>query len=164
MKPILLFAFIILSSVNSFAQDSSKFKLYDPSANAEKQVKEAIKTAKKYNRHVLVQIGGNWCIWCRRFHKLVTENDTLRSLIDTNFVVVHLNYSPENRNYKMLAALGYPQRFGFPVFVILDAKGNRLHTQNSGYLEEGKGHSKAKVEEFLKHWSPQALNPKNYKE
>jgi hypothetical protein len=34
-------------------------------------------------------------------------------------------------------------------FTIIDL-GRRLHTQNSGYLEEGKGHSKAKGMEFFK--------------
>lgn len=53
--------------------------------------------------------------------------------------------------------LGFPQRFGFPVFVILDENGNRIHTQNSAYLEEGKGHSPAKIAEFLKHWSSAAV-------
>jgi hypothetical protein len=73
-----------------------------------------------------------------------------------------LNYSPENRNEDALASLDYPQRFGFPVFVILDGKGNRLHTQNSAYLEEGNGHDSKKVLEFFNHWSPAALDPKSY--
>ena len=50
-----------------------------------------------------------------------------------------------------------------PVFVILDKNGNRIHTQNSAYLEEGKGHSPKKVLEFLKHWSPASIDPKSYK-
>ncbi len=79
-----------------------------------------------------------------------------------NYVIVHVNYSKENENEALLAELGYPQRFGFPVFIVLDDKGTRLHTQNSGYLEEGKGHSKEKVMEFFKNWSPEALDPKSY--
>jgi hypothetical protein len=62
-----------------------------------------------------------------------------------------------------LKDLGFPQRFGFPVFVILGADGNRLHTQNSAYLEEGKGHSVEKIKEFLEAWTVKALDPTNYK-
>ena len=62
-----------------------------------------------------------------------------------------------------MASLEYPQRFGFPVFVILDGEGRRLHTQNSAYLEEEQGHSKKKVLEFLEHWSPNAFNPEQYR-
>jgi len=32
----------------------------------------------------------------------------------------------------------YLQRFGFLAFIILDAKGERIHLQNSEYLEDGK--------------------------
>jgi len=60
-----------------------------------------------------------------------------------------------------LAQLEYPQRFGYPVFIILNAKGDRIHTQNSGYLEQDKGYDPKKVVDFLKQWSPAALDPKN---
>jgi hypothetical protein len=45
---------------------------------------------------------------------------------------------------------------------VLDGKGTRLHTQNSEYLEEGKGYNKDKILDFFKGWSPIALNPKSY--
>ena len=51
-----------------------------------------------------------------------------------------------------------PARFGFPVFVILDNEGNYLHTQNSSYLEEGKGYDVKKVVDFLSKWTKKSLN------
>ena len=51
-----------------------------------------------------------------------------------------------------------PARFGFPVFVILDNEGNYLHTQNSSYLEEGKGYDVKKVVDFLSKWTKESLN------
>ena len=80
--------------------------------------------------------------------------------INKNFVVYHVNYSKENKNLDLLASLGFPQRFGFPVFVILDGEGNRIHTQNSTDLEEGKGHSTQKTLNFFNNWSPSAIDPK----
>lgn len=53
--------------------------------------------------------------------------------------------------------LGNPARFGFPVFVILNEKGEPIHIQNSAYLEEGKGYSEQKVVEFLNAWTPNAV-------
>jgi thioredoxin-related protein len=137
-------------------------KLYNPTADARAEIAFAVAKAAKENKNVFLQIGGNWCIWCIRFNNLVSQDPDLDKYLCDNFVIVHVNYSKENMNEKLLADLGYPQRFGFPVFVVLDNKGNRLHTQNSEYLEEGKGHSKDKVMEFLKDWSPAALDPKTY--
>jgi hypothetical protein len=52
--------------------------------------------------------------------------------------------------------------FNFPLFLILDEKGKRLHTQNSSYLEKDKNYSKEKVFEFFESWTPDALNAKKY--
>ena len=56
--------------------------------------------------------------------------------------------------------LGNPARFGFPVFVVLDSKGNVLHIQDSSFLEEGKEYSEKKVLRFFKNWTPKAVENK----
>lgn len=161
---VLFFAVLLGAQHNIYAQDATpSTKIYNPEANAENQIRDAIAQAQKQQKHILLQIGGNWCVWCRRFHQLVTTNDTLSKILTENYVVIHINYSPENKNEKLLSTLSYPQRFGFPAFVILNAEGNRIHTQNSAYLEEGKGYSVKKVAEFLKQWTPAALDPERYK-
>ncbi|MEO6405233.1 MAG: thioredoxin family protein [Ferruginibacter sp.] len=144
-----------------FAQQESK--LYDPNANAEKDIEAAIKKARAEHKYVLIQGGGNWCKWCIEFARLVKADPKLDSVMKSSFVWYHLNWSKENENKKMFSKFGYPQRFGFPVFIILNEKGERLNTQNSEYLEDGKSsYNRAKVQAFLEMWSPRALNPKMY--
>ncbi len=162
MKKKSLITLIVLTFISGvYAQNAPK--IYKPSANAKADIEAATRRAAKEGKHVFLQIGGNWCVWCLRFNTLVTQNDTLRRALQSAYVPVHVNYSKENKNEEVLASLDYPQRFGFPVFVILDAKGRRLHTQNSAYLEEAGAHSPKKVLEFLNHWSPAALNAAAYK-
>jgi thioredoxin-related protein len=171
MKKLILIASLIIISLGVNAQTinatstvklTDTAKLYHPEANAKADIANAVKKASAEHKNVLLQIGGNWCIWCIRFNNLVINNTDLNKYVRDNYVIVHVNYSKENMNEKLLADLGYPQRFGFPVFIVLDDKGNRLHTQNSSYLEEGKGHSKEKVMDFFKDWAPSAMDPKNY--
>jgi thioredoxin-related protein len=161
MKKITLFFILSLILTNLSAQ-SSKVKLYNPDANAKADIKMVVAKAKAEGKHVLLQIGGNWCVWCIAFNKKVTENDTLNTVLKNKFITYHLNYSKENWNEELLAELGYPQRFGFPVFVVLDGNGKRIHTQNSGFLEESKSYNTKKVLDFFNHWSTTALDPKNY--
>jgi thiol:disulfide interchange protein len=132
-------AFATVYSQSTTPSDAPK--IYDPKANAQQDIQQAVAKAQKEGKHVLLQLGGNWCVWCLRFHNLTTTDTTLNRLLTENYVVLRVNYSPENKNEETLARLSFPQRFGFPVFVVLDEKGNRIHTQNSAYLEEGKGHS-----------------------
>ncbi len=164
IRSIIFFVSFLFLVTFSHAQKAVEgFQWYHPEADAKAEIAKAVKQAKKEHKHVILQVGGNWCIWCKRLHNLMDSNATVHNYLDSNFILVPVNYSKENKNLEVLKTLGYPQRFGYPVLVVLDEKGNRLHTQNSGYLEEGKRHSPAKVLEFLKHWSPAALDPKNYK-
>lgn len=158
----IIIALVVALLISGAISAQEKPAVYNVHADAAADVAAAVKKAKAEKKHVLLQLGGNWCVWCLRFHKLVNENDTLNKAMNDNYVVVHVNYSKENKNEALLAKLGYPQRFGFPVFVILDGNGNRIHTQNSAYLEEGNGHSVKKVLEFFNHWSPKAIDPATY--
>ncbi len=162
MKWIIIIAglFAIGNAKANFADTT---KIYNPEANAQKDIAAAVEKAKAEHKHVLIQAGGNWCIWCMRFNALVTTDKQLDSLVKADYIVYHLNYSKENVNDETFAQYGFPQRFGFPVFIIIDANGNRIHTQNSEYLEQDKGYSKEKVMDFLEAWSPAALNPDLYK-
>lgn len=136
--------------------------IYDPGADAAADLAAIQQQAAAAKKHILVQVGGNWCIWCKRFYKFTEEDSTLKSLQKRNFIVYHLNYSKENKNLPILQKLGYPQRFGFPVIVILDAKGNRLHTQDTGLLESADSYDEKKIAMLLKQWGPDALNPAYY--
>ncbi len=157
-----LFVSLLLIGFTGTANDTTR--LYQPFANAERDLAVAFAKAKAEKKHVLVQVGGNWCIWCYRFNALVHTDTISRQLVRDNYVVYHLNYSKENKNLATLARLGYPQRFGFPALVVLDAQGNRLHTQDSGMLEKGNGYDERKVRTFLQQWAPAALLPELYRE
>ncbi|MFC4263547.1 thioredoxin family protein [Ferruginibacter yonginensis] len=162
MKNIFLIIIGCLCSLLTTAQEA---KLYNPEANAEKDIAAAIKKANAEGKYVLIQAGGNWCKWCIEFARFAKADAQIDSVIKTAYVWYHLNYSKENTNKAMFAKLQYPQRFGYPAFIILNGKGQRIHTQNSEYLEDGKGsYDKRKVQSFLEMWSPWALNPAMYGE
>jgi len=165
MKKIIVCLLVVVIFTPAFSQDLAKFKLYKPEEKAEQEIDKVIKQAKTGGKHVLIQIGGNWCIWCARFHDFITNDAKIDSVIRAAYIVYHMNYSPENYNAKLLAKYGFPQRFGFPVFLVLNAEGKLIHTQNSWYLEDGKkSYDRDKVIAFLTDWSPSALNPQQYKE
>lgn len=161
MKKFIGIFILIAISLNLSAQTS---KVYDPNANAQEAIEKAVKQAKNEGKHIFLQIGGNWCPWCIKFHRFVDSNAEIKNFVDANYVVVKVNYSKENKNLEILKSLDYPQRFGFPVFVVLDENGHRIHTQNSAYLEEDGSYSPKKVLLFYKQWSPEALNPANYED
>jgi thioredoxin-related protein len=156
---VTLFAVLVLSVSGSVVCAQETKKLYDPSLDGMKQVKEAIASAKTSGKHVLIQFGGNWCPWCIKFDAFCKADTEIAGLISKNYLPVKLNYSPENKNDEANSYLGNPERFGFPVLIIVDGKGKVLHIQDSGLLEEGQGYSKEKVIGFFKNWTAAALIP-----
>lgn len=158
MKKSIITSILVLAAVVVFAQE----KPYNPAADAKADIKNAVAKAKAGNKHVLIQVGGNWCSWCMKFHKMATTDAKIDSIIKADYVYILLNYSKENKNLDVLKTYQNPQRFGFPVFLILDGTGKLLHTQDSGLLELDKGYDPMKVSTFLKQWNFKALDPKNY--
>lgn len=161
----LLALLVLLLPFQAGAQEGLK-KVYDESIDQNVQIDQALKQAKAEGKFVVCQVGGNWCPWCLRFADFITKDAEISQLIQQNFVYAHVDYSPrtfkdnpekKNRAEKMMKRLGNPGRFGFPVLVVLDAKGNVLHIQDSSFLEQGQGYDKEKVIRFFKNWTPAAV-------
>jgi thioredoxin-related protein len=156
----LLIAFLSWSTLNA----QEKPQVYNPDADAAMDVKAAVNNASAEQKHIFLFIGGNWCPWCLRLNAFIFDDPQLDSLITANYEVVKVNYSKENKNLALLKELGAPQRFGFPVLVILDDKGKVLHTQNSLYLEKEKSYDRGRIWEFLLGWNYEAVRPENQKD
>lgn len=141
-------------------------KVYDETINPMEQIDRALATARSSQQPKLVicQVGGNWCPWCLRFADFAATDPDIAKVIDDHFLLIHVNYHPRKAQdasaEALMSRLGHPQRFGFPVFVVLDSEGRVVHIQDSSFLEEGKGYSKEKVLRFLNAWTPEAIGMK----
>ena len=129
---------------------------FDPKRDAAKDISGAIAEAKQTGRRVLLDVGGEWCIWCRRLDTLFAKNPDCDQFLRKNFVVVKVNYSKENKNENVLSH--YPKIPGYPHFFVLDNDGKLLCSQDTGELESGKGHDPEKVLTFLKRWASPTLH------
>lgn len=112
----------------TFILVQAQTKVYDENADAADDIKKAVEMAKQGNKHVMIFIGGNWCPWCLKLNKFINEDAEIKAALYDNYEVVKMNYDKEHTNMPTLTKLDFPQRFGFPVIVILDQNGDRIHT------------------------------------
>lgn len=165
MKRLIIILISVALSVSASAQSKVR-KVYDETIDPVEQIKDAVKKAEKDDKFVICQVGGNWCRWCLLFADFISNDSEISSFIKKNFEYIHVNYNPRERGDKeksaktdaMLKSLGSPERFGFPVFVVLDGNGKVVHIQDSSFLEEGNGYNKDKVMRFFSNWTPEAVN------
>ena len=125
---------------------------FDPSRDAAKDIADAVAEAKLSGRHVLLDVGGECCIWCHKLDEFFETNPDVAELLHSNYVAVKVNFSPENKNEAVLSR--YPKIRGYPHFFVLDDAGAVLHSQSTGDLEKGDHHDRDKVMAFLREWAP----------
>jgi len=126
--------------------------VYDPKRNAEDDLKVTLAKARAEGKHVLVQVGGDWCGWCHLMSKYFRENEKVASTLSKDFLIVKVNYSDENKNEEFLGK--FPRISAYPHLFVLDADGKLLHSQNTADLEEGGGYNEDVVLAFLGKWAP----------
>lgn len=133
--------------------------VYDTQADGTAQVDDAIRVAKRDQKHVLIVFGANWCIWCRRLHELFENNSAVRRELKAHYIVVRVDVNHRDgkkRNDAVNERFGNPIKHGLPVIVLLDRNGHMLTTQETGALEDGKSaHDPDKIVAFLRQWQPE---------
>ncbi len=129
--------------------------IYDRTADGEKQIADALVTAKRDHKRVMLQFGANWCGWCHLLHDLFKSDKEIAKELLYEYVVVLIDVETvdgKKHNAATVEKYGNPTKHGLPVIVILDEDGKPLVTQETGSLEEGSKHDPAKVLAFLKKW------------
>ena len=151
MKNIfLVFILFLITSSTVFAQKIDSTLMFDPARNPFEDLKVAVSTATESNKRIILDVGGEWCIWCHRIDAFMHNTEEIKSLLGNHYIVLKINYSKENKNEKFLSQ--YPQIEGYPHFFVLDETGKLLHSQNTGELEKEKDYDKDKFVAFLEKW------------
>ena len=161
MKKNILILLLALVSIGMNAQTALP-KVYNENIDPIKQIERTVSKASGSKKNIIVQLGGNWCIWCLRFADFITKDADIKACIDTNYEYIHVNIPRRGTPQYEAAAplqkrLNNAGRFGYPVLVVLSPSGKVLHIQDSSFLESGNSYDQAKVLRFLKNWTPEAV-------
>ncbi|TFG97016.1 MAG: thioredoxin family protein [Calditrichales bacterium] len=129
---------------------------FDPQRDAALDLQNAIKEAQRSNRYIIIDVGGEWCIWCHKLDQFFETHKAIAEFMHENYVVLKINFSKENINEAVLS--NFPPIQGYPHLFVLDQQGQLLHSQDSGLLESGDQHDVEKVRVFLENWAPGGSN------
>lgn len=149
---IFLLLFVFSFSLIAQTKSDERTNKFDPDRNPFEDLKTATQLATETNKRIILDVGGEWCIWCHRLDDFIESSETIKKKLDENFIVIKVNYSKENKNEEFLSK--YPQIDGYPHFFVLEKDGKLLHSQNTGLLEKDKDYDPEKFIAFLNDWSP----------
>mgnify|MGYP000486279140 CR=1 FL=1 len=123
---------------------------YDPKRDPFADGREAIVNAQATQRRILIELGGNWCAWCKKMDRFISENKIVKTKLYENFVVLKVNVSDENDNHEFLST--FPQTFGYPHFFVTESDGSVLYSKDTVELLESGQYSEQRFLEFIERW------------
>jgi thioredoxin-related protein len=123
---------------------------YDIERDPSQDVADAARKASATGKRILLQVGGEWCSWCHLLDEFVHTNQAISASLQSNFLVLKVNYSTENNNADFLSK--FPAIPGYPHLFVLDSDGSFLHSQGTEELEEGRGYSEQAFLAFIDKW------------
>ena len=144
-------ALAVVRRVDAAPENASLPVKFEPSRDASRDLDAALQMARATKRRVLVEVGGEWCVWCHIMDRFFAANPDLKALRDARFVWLKVNYSKENSNEALLAR--WPKVAGYPHLFVIDSDGRVLHSQDTSALEAGKTYDPAAFRTFLTDWS-----------
>jgi thioredoxin-related protein len=127
---------------------------YDPSRDPAADLKAAIPQAQKEHKRILLEVGGEWCVYCRLLNKTIHENQQLLSRLESNFIVLKVNFSDEVKNEAFLSR--YPKIPSYPHLFVLDADGKLLLSQTPDDFLKNDKYVADLVLAFVEKWGPKA--------
>jgi hypothetical protein len=125
---------------------------YGEDRNVEEDLKMTIARATTEKKRILLQVGGEWCGWCKLLTGFIEKNDPIRTSLGKNFLLMKVTYTKNQPNEAFLSQ--YPKIAGYPHLFVLDSDGRLLHSLDTSTLEEGNGYNEGKILSFLEEWKP----------
>lgn len=123
---------------------------YDPKRDPHNDLAMAEADAAKANKKILLEVGGDWCIWCKTLNKFFVDHPDVAKLRDSKFVVIKVNMGPNNENVPFLN--DYPKIPGYPYIFVLDSTGKLLASVDTSKFENAGDYSPSEVKRFLSTW------------
>jgi thioredoxin 1 len=127
--------------------------LYPADADAQKEITEALATAVKSHKRVLLIFGGNWCYDCHVLDEAF-HTPEIAPTLNHNFVVAHIDIGEYNKNLEIAKKYEVPLERGVPAAAVLDSDGNLLFSQKNQEFEKARSLAPEDILAFLNKWKP----------
>lgn len=144
---------LILSASLALTAQSTGREIYPDPARANADLAAAHKAAVLAHKRILLDFGGNWCADCQVLDNYL-HNDQNRTLLESNYVLVHVNIGKYDENLDIAARYLIPLDRGVPAIAVLSESGKLLYSQKTGEFESMRRMDPSNVTNFLIQWRP----------
>ena len=127
-------------------------EMYPPNADAKKEIANAVQTAVKEHKRVLLVFGASWCFDCfaldYRFHQA-----NIQPLVEKNYRVVHVDIGEHDKNLDIANRYNTPIE-AVPALAVLDSNGKLLYSGRLHEFSAARNLDPQVIVKFLETWKP----------
>jgi thioredoxin 1 len=149
--PKRLFALAFLAIALQMPDLAAARDIYPGPEQAKNDLAAALQSAAATHRRIIVDFGGNWCPDCHVLD-LYFHDAANQPLLETNFVLVHVNIGRMDQNLDIVERCQIPLKKGVPALAVLDTDGKLIYSQKTGEFEDMRHMNSGAVTEFLTQW------------
>ena len=153
LAPLAITAF----SLSVLAGDPGAGPIYDEHADANRLIQAAIAQASRSHKNIVLDFGANWCGDCHALDMQMHKPE-LASLIEKNYVVVHVDVGRFDKNLDIAKKYHVPIKHGIPALAVLDSAGNLLYAQDQGQFADARSLGEDSFKQFFGKWVPVGNN------
>ncbi len=147
---LVLFSLLLAVAVPARSADHD---IYPSPEQAKADLSAGLKAAAAGHKRVILDFGGNWCGDCKVLD-IYFHDPSNRMILDSNFVLVHINIGHMDENQDIAARYQVPLAKGVPALAVLDERGKLLYSQKTGEFEAMRRMESNAVTTFLVQWKP----------
>jgi len=140
-------------SARTLPAPTERKNLYPENVDAKAEIAEALATATKAHKRVLLIFGGNWCYDCHVLDAAFHSAEIAPTL-NKNYVVVHVNIGEYDKNLDLANKYDVPLKKGVPAAAVLKGDGTLVVSQKNQEFEKARSMTTDAVLAFLEKWKP----------
>ncbi|MGB9030743.1 MAG: thioredoxin family protein [Acidobacteriaceae bacterium] len=151
--PVVLAFLAAVSVLPAFGQQFQPRHIYNENADAHADIRDALATAAREHKRVILDFGGNWCGDCQVLDIYFRQQPNAQ-LLDRSFILVDIDIGRYDHNTDIADQYSVPLKKGVPALAVLDSHGRLLYSQKTGEFENMRHMDPASVTAFLQQWKP----------
>jgi thioredoxin 1 len=125
--------------------------IYDPRANPNAAIDQALKQAKADHKRVLLDFGADWCPDCQVLAQLF-DDPHVKPFLDAHYYVVRIDVGRWDNNLDVANRYGNPIAKGIPAVVILDEDAHTVTSTAGGELANARTATANDILAFIQQW------------
>lgn len=121
---------------------------YDEQADPQRDLQEALASARHQQKRVLIVFGANWCEDCRALDSALHARPTAH-LINAQYVVVKVDVGHFDKNLDVAHVYGDPTGKGIPSVVVVTPRNEIVYESRAGELADARHMGAGGIEAFF---------------